>query len=92
MSFYHNQNTSKYKSIPIEISKNNSDKVIDLLINKNDCVFIKKLNRFLGNHICRYICRRCSNSNTSQGVLINHMQRCDQQEKISIRLRTESQL
>ena len=38
---------NKHKLIPIEISKNVSDKVIDLLIYKNHYVPIKKLNVFI---------------------------------------------
>ena len=39
----------KQKLIPIEISKNESDKIIDLRIYKNPYVFVKKLQVFLGN-------------------------------------------
>ena len=45
---------NKYKLIPIEISKNESDKIIDLLIYKNHYVLIKKLNVFIGKRDCRY--------------------------------------
>ena len=38
---------NKRKLIPIEISKNESEKVIDLLIYKNNNALIKKLNVFI---------------------------------------------
>ena len=44
--FYQDQNQWKHKLIPIEISKNESDKVIDLAIYKNHYVLIKKLDVF----------------------------------------------
>ena len=40
--FYQDQNQWKHKLIPIEISKNDSDRVIDLAIYKNHYVLIKK--------------------------------------------------
>ena len=49
-NFYHDQNKWKQKLIPIEISKNASDKAIDLLIHKNQYALIKKLNVSLGDH------------------------------------------
>ena len=50
LNFYQDHNQWKHKLIPIEISKNNSDKVIDLAIYKNYYVLIKKLDVFLGDH------------------------------------------
>ena len=67
-----NFNQNKHKLIPIEISKNESDKVIDLLIYKNHDVLIKKLNVFIGKHDCKYICRKCLNSYTTHNLLIKH--------------------
>ena len=60
----------KHKLIPLELSKNSSDRVVDLLIYKNDYVLIKKLHIFLGNINCNFVFRRCLNSSTSQNVLI----------------------
>ena len=48
--FYQDQNQWKHKLIHIEISKNNSDRVIDLAIYKNHYVLIKILDVFLGDH------------------------------------------
>ena len=50
LNFYQDQNIWKHKLIPIEVSKNDSDKVIDLIKYKTHYAFIKKLNVFLGNH------------------------------------------
>ena len=50
LNFYQDQNKWKHKLIPIEISKNNSFRVIDLAIYKNHYVLIKKLEVFLGDH------------------------------------------
>ena len=50
LNFYQDQNKWRHKLIPIEVSKNESDKVIDLMIYKNHYVLIKKLDVFLGDH------------------------------------------
>ena len=44
--FYQDQNKWKHNLIPIEVSKNESDRVFDLLICKNHFALIKKLNVF----------------------------------------------
>ena len=49
LNFYQDQNKRKHKLIPIQISKNDSDKVINLMVYKNHYVLIKKLNMFLGD-------------------------------------------
>ena len=67
---------NKYKLIPIEISKYESDKVIGFLIYKNHYVFIKKLNVFIGKHDCKYICRKCLISYTTHSMLIKHKKLC----------------
>ena len=72
----------KHKLIPVEISKNESDKVIDLLIFKNHYVLIKKLNVFIGKHVCKYICRKCLNSYTSHNMLIKHKNLCQENQKL----------
>ena len=70
LNFYQDQNKWKYKLKPIEISKNNLDRVIDLAIYKNHYVLIKKLDVFLGDHNKKFICRRCLSSYTSENMLI----------------------
>ena len=51
LNFYQDGDKWKHNLIPIEISKNESDKVIDLLIYKNHYALIKKLHVFLGDHL-----------------------------------------
>ena len=75
-----NFDQNKHKLIPIEISKNVSDKVFDLLIYKNHYVLIKKLNVFIGKHDCKYVCRKCLNSYTTNSMLIKHKNLCDQNQ------------
>ena len=72
---------NKYKLIPIEISKNESDKVIDLLIYKNHYVLIKKLNVFIGKRDCRYVCRKCLNSYTTNSMLVKHKKLCKENQQ-----------
>ena len=76
LNFYQDQNQWKHKLIPIEVSKNNSDRVIDLAIYKNHYVLIKKLDVFLGDHNKKYICRQCLSSYTSEDMLMKHKQKC----------------
>ena len=72
LNFYQDKTKWKQKLIPIEISKNESDKVVDLLIFKNFYAIIKKLLVFLGDHKKSFLCRRCSNSYTSENMLKIH--------------------
>ena len=73
---------NKHKLIPIEISKSESDKVIDFLIYKNHYVLIKTLNVFIGKHDCKYICPKRLNSYTSHNMLIKHKRLCGENQKI----------
>ena len=82
----------KQNLIHIEISENESDKVIDLLIYKNHSALFKKLHVFLGNHNKNFICRRCLNSYTSENALINHEEKCGDDNKCTIRTLNESHL
>ena len=66
--FYQDGDKWKHKLIPIEISKNASDIVIDLVIYKNHYACIKKLHVFLGNHNKSFVCRRCLNSYTNENA------------------------
>ena len=61
LNFYQDGDKWKHKLIPIEISKNESDSVVDLLLYKNHYALNKKLNVFLGNYHKNFICRRCLN-------------------------------
>ena len=58
LNFNQNKNKWTRNLLPIEISKNDSDRVIDLLIYKNHFALIRKLNVFLGDHNKSFICRR----------------------------------
>ena len=81
LNLYQNRNKWKEKLFAIEISKNESDKFVDLLIYKNHYVLIKKLNAFLGKQDCRCFCRRCLNSYTIENKIIKQKQQCDLKKK-----------
>ena len=91
LNFYQDGDKWKHNLIPIEISKNESDKVIDLLIYKNHYALIKKLHVFLGDHHKSFVCRRCLNSYTSENALTNHKEKCGD-DICTIRTSNESHL
>ena len=70
LNFFEDQNKWRNNLIPIEVSKNISDRVVDLIIYKNHYVVIKKLNIFFGDHHKNFICRQCLNSYTSENMLM----------------------
>ena len=70
LNFYQDQKKWKHKIIPVEIKKNDSHRVIELLIYKNHYALIKKLDVFLGDHNKNFICRGCLNSYTSENMLL----------------------
>ena len=90
LNFYQDQNTWRHKRIPIEVSKNDSDRVIELLIYKNHYALIKKLNVFLGDHNKKFISRRCLNSYTSEKMLLLHKPNCENNDITTIRTSPES--
>ena len=92
LNFYQDQKKWKHKLIPIEISKNNSDRVIDILIDKNHYIFIKKFNVFLGDHNKLFICSRCLNSFTSENILMLLKPKCENNDITIIRTSPESHL
>ena len=92
LNFYQDGDRWKHNFIPIEISKNDSDKVIDLLLYKNHYALIKKLHVFLGDHHKNFICRRCLNSYTCENALINHKEKCGDDTICTIRTSNESHL
>ena len=92
MNFYQDGDKWKHNLIPIEISKNDSDKVVDLLIYRNHYVLIKKLYVFLGDYHKSFVCRRCLNSYTSENALINHKEKCGDDNICTIRTSNESHL
>ena len=70
LNFYLDGDKSKHNFIPIESSKNESDKVIDLLIYKIHYALIKKIHVILGDHKKFFVCRRCLNSYTNENFVI----------------------
>ena len=92
LNFYQDGDKWKHNLIPIEISKNGSNKVIDLLIYKNHYALIKKLHVFLGDHNKSFVCRRCLNSYTCENALINHKEKCGDDNICTIRTSNESHL
>ena len=92
LNFYQDKNKWKHNLIPIEISKNKSDRVVDLLIYKNHYALIKKLNVFLGDHHKNFISRRCLNSYTSENMLRIHKPKCENNDIPTIRTSSESHL
>ena len=92
LNFYQDQNQWKHKLIPVEVSKNNSDRVIDLAINKNHYVLIKKLDVFLGDHNKKIFCRQCLSSYTSENMLIKHKQKCGEDNITTIKTSPDSHL
>ena len=92
LNFHQDADKWKHKLIPIAINKNESDKVIDLLIYKNHYALIKKLHVFLGDHNKSFVCRRCLNSYTCENALINHNEKCGDDNICTIRTSNESHL
>ena len=92
LNFYRDGENWKHNLIPIEIGKNESDKVIDLLIYKNHYALIKKLRVFLGNHNRSFVCRRCLKSYTCENALNNHKEKCGDDNICTIRTPNESHL
>ena len=92
LNVYQEQNKWKHEMIPNEFSQNESNIAVDLLIYKNHYVLVKKLNVFSGKQDCRYICRQCRNSYTSEKILIKHKQQCGEKEISSVRTSLEAHL
>ena len=92
LNFYQDQNKWRHKLIPIEISKKNSDRVIDLAICKNHYILFKKLDVFSGNDNKKFICRQCLSSYTSENMLMLHKQNCGDDNITTIRTPSESHL
>ena len=92
LNFDQDQNQWKHKLIPIEFSKNDSNRIINLAIYKKHYVLIKKLDVFLGDHNKKYICRRCLSSYTSKNMLILHKLKGENIDITTIRTSPESHL
>ena len=74
-----------HKLIPIEVSENNSETVIDLVIYKNHYAFIKKLRVFLRKKDSKFVCRGCLTCFKNGNVLMKHIERCNKQDFTAIR-------
>ena len=92
LNFYQDGDKWKHNLIPIEIIKNGSDKIVDLLIYKNHYALIKKLHVFLGDHNKSFVCRRCLNSYTCENALTNHKEKYVDDDICTIRTSNESHL
>ena len=92
MNFYQDQNKWRHKIIPFEVSKNESDRVIDLLIYKNHYALIKKLNIVSGDHHKTFICRSCLNSYSSENMLKLQNPKCENNDITTFRTSHESHL
>ena len=90
LNFYQGVDNWQHNLIPIEISKNESDKVFDLLFYKNHYALIKKLHVLLSNHNKTFKCRRCLNSYTNENALINHKERCGDDNICTIKTSKQS--
>ena len=83
LNFYQGGKIWKHILIPIEISKNDSDRVVDLL--KKQYALIEHLHVFLGNHDKSFVCKRPLNSFTNENALINHKEKCGDDNICTIR-------
>ena len=92
LNFYQDQTQWKHKLKPIEISKNNSDRVIDLAIYNKRYVLIKKVDVFSGDHNKKFICRQCLSSYTSENMLTKHKQKCGKDNNTTIKTSNKSHL
>ena len=90
LNVYQDKNKWKHKLIPIEISKNESDKVIELLLYKNHCAPIKKFNIFLGDHNENFICRRCWYAYKMENMLTLHQSKCENYDINTFRTSSET--
>ena len=84
------QNEWKKNLLPIEVSKNESSRIFDLLIYKNLYALNKKFNVFSGDHHKIFICRRCLSSYTSENMLMLHKQKCGDDNKYTTKTSSES--
>ena len=84
LNFYQDQSKWKHKLIPIEVSKNDLDRVIDLAIYKNHYIPIEKLDVFSADHNKKFICRQCLSSHTSENMLMKHKQKCGEENITTI--------
>ena len=65
---------------------------IDLLFYKNQYALIRKLHVVLGTHNKSFVCRRCLNSYKNENVLLNHKEKCGDDNICTIRTTNEYHL
>ena len=93
LGFFIDQKIWKYQLIPVDLSKRESDRIIDLLIYQNHYVVIKNSNVFLGNHNCNFVCRTCLSFKTCQIMLKKNKEKTEQTQEITtVRTSDESHL
>ena len=88
--FYQDRNIWNYKLFPIEMSKNESDRVVETIINKNQYALIKKVNVSFRDHHKTVICKGCLNSFTSENMLTIHKPNCEFSEIATIETSSDS--
>ena len=92
LNFHQDKNKRKHNLIPFEISKNDSARVVDLLLYKNHYLLNKKLKVFLGDHHKNFICRRCLNLYKSENMLLIHKPKRQNYDITTIRTSSESHI
>ena len=90
--FYQDQNKWKYNLTHLAVSKNESDRVVHLLMNKNHFALSQKLHIFLGNYMKNFISKRFLNSFTIEITLLNHKEKCGEDDICTIKTTNESHL
>ena len=90
--FYQDQTKWRHKLLPVEVSDNNSDRVIGLAIYENHYILIKKLDVFLEDHNKKFLCRHCLSSYTSENMLMKHKPKCGDDNITTIKTSNESHL
>ena len=90
LNFYQDKNKRKYNLIPIEISKNDSETVNDVIIYNNHYALVKKVNVILGDHNRSFVCRWCLSSYTNENMLKKHKEKCQNKALTTIKTSTDS--
>ena len=91
LNFYQDQNKWRHKLIPVEVSENDFDRIIDLAIYKNHYIVIEKLYILL-DHNKKFECRRCLISYTSENMLMLQKQKCGDDNITTLRTSDRSHL
>ena len=92
LNIYQDKNEWKHNLLPIDVSKIESYRVVDLIKYKNHYALIKKLKVILGDRHKNFICRRCLNTYTSENMLKKQKPKCENNDTTTIRTSLESHL